>query len=44
MMAETVEPQEAHEGSDDEVLLEYMSNRDRQAKLESARWAGYDET
>ena len=43
-MAETVEPQEAHEDSDDEVLLEYVSNRDRQAKLESARWAGYDET
>lgn len=43
-MAETVEPQKPQEDSDDELLLEYMSHRDRQARLESARWAGYDET
>lgn len=43
-MAETVEPQEPHEDSDDEVFLEFISYRDKQAKLESARWAGYDET
>lgn len=33
----------AAEDSDDEALLEYMSHRDKQARLESARWAGYTE-
>lgn len=37
---ETGDPQE---DSDDEALLEYMSFRDKQARLESARWAGYSE-
>ncbi|XP_024383153.1 uncharacterized protein [Physcomitrium patens] len=41
-VVETVAP-EPPEDSDDEALLEYFSYREKQAKLESARWAGYSE-
>jgi len=39
--AGTADPHE--EDSDDEALLEYMSFRGKQSRLESARWAGYSE-
>lgn len=34
---------DTQEDSDDEAILEYMSFREKQARLESSRWAGYDE-